>query len=248
MLRIFGIVALFGVMVFASMGCYDSAGVQDDSIVSAESSSQTGQINFIQEGDVVLYFSVDLNPDIYERSDWGEPPQVAIWLEDSVGKDIRTVFVTYRSATGDWMGKVSCPVALPYWFSRYNKETGTVGPPTYRNPAPHAVTGATPTLELTARTGVAPKSEWSYFIEVNVAGDYNRDFPSMLESGRPDPQGNGQPSLIYKGTIIAEPGSHSTPVLVGRTEQWSPTDTIIEDLRGITTAKELLGKIEVTCP
>ena len=245
--RLFGIIIIIPVILFAYMGCYDPTDLQDNSKSLDESSKASEVFEVKKEDTVVLLFSLDLNRRIYEKSDWGEPPQVAIWLEDPTSQVIKTVFVTYRSASGDWIGKVSCSAALPYWFGRYNEEANTTGPPTYRKPAPLAITGATPELGITAQAKVSPKSKWNYFIEVNVAGDYNGDFPSMRENGMPDPQGNGQPSLIYKGSVVAEPGFKSSPILIGRTEQWNPTDKITTDVNGITTAKEVLGKIEVTC-
>ena len=199
------------------------------------------------ENALLLKFELILDKDVYTNSIHGEPPQIAIWLEDPTSQVIKTVFVTYRSATGNWIGKVSCPVALPYWFSRYGEETNTQGPPTHKSPAVDAVTGATPKFELIARVEVVPKSRWNYFIEVNVAGDFNADFPSMLEDGSPDPHGNGQPSLIYKGSIVAKLGQKDLPTLVGRTEQWLPTDKIIKEMDSITSAKEILTEIEVAC-
>jgi hypothetical protein len=181
-------------VLFVFTACNTQVDSQDGPEPLQKSTSNCGLA--IQSGpkeddeNITLFFSIGLRPTVYEKSDWGEPPQVAIWLEDPNSQVIKTVFVTDRSGLGVWKGKVSCPVALSYWFSRYNKETNTVGPPTYRKPASHAVTGATPELEITASANIAPKSEWNYFVEVNVAGDFNSDFPSTQKTGMPDPQGN----------------------------------------------------------
>ena len=141
-------------------------------------------------------------------------------------------------------------MALPYWVSRYNKETATSGPPTFFEPVIDAITGATPKQDIMVKANVPPGSKWNYYIEVNVSGDFNVSFPSTLENGTPDPQGNGQPSLIYQGQIEVIDGASDVPKLIGRTAQWQPIDYIIADLEDITTAKNLFSKIEVSygCP
>ena len=199
-------------------------------------------------GHRVLTFSITQSRRVYESSDWGEPPQFAIWLEEPDTGEIRTVHVTWRSATGNWVGKVECPVALPYWVSRYNKQTKTAGPPTPKKPIVDALTGATPKAEhFTIETRIPAGSRWTYYIEVNVAGDFNVNFPAQKNDGTPDPQGNGQPSIIYRGSLQAAPGAKDGPRLIGRTEQFYPVDHIIADLAGITTAAELFTQINVTC-
>lgn len=194
---------------------------------------------------IELVFNLELNRQAYRRSDFGEPPQLAIWLENADGI-IRTVWVSRSTGKGLWLGKVECPVSLPYWVSRYNRQTGTQGPPTFKQPVVDAVTGATPTTTLTRRVRVPAGSQWDYFLEVNVSGDYNADFERNRADGLPDPQENGQPSLIYRGAITAAAGFVSQPELIGRSDQWRPTDAINPDTSGITTAKELLGILTVT--
>jgi hypothetical protein len=194
---------------------------------------------------VNLTISIELDPRVYDYTDYGEPPQLAVWLEQPGSGKIRTLFVTYRTAKGEWHGKIECPVSLPYWLSRYRKESGTTGLPGPKNPVPDAVSGATPKKEFTVKTVLPEGSRWNYYIEVNASGDYNRRFPSVSDNGMPDSQGNGQPSLIYTGEIEAVPGQRSTPLLAGRTKQLNRVDKIIKNLEGITSAKGLLTKITV---
>ncbi len=195
----------------------------------------------------VLNFTLTLNPDIYKATNYGEPPQIAIWLEKPDSGIVRTVWVTRRIGKSDWNGKVECLTALPYWVNCYNIETETEGPPTSFNPLSDVITGATPKKELVAKTGVLPGSFWNYYIEVNVSADYNKTFPAMLDDAWPDPDGNGQPSLVYKGAIEAVDGAYDIPLLVGRTEQWDSTDTLNSDLSGITNAKDIISSLKVTC-
>ena len=196
---------------------------------------------------VHLVFNIILNQRVYQDSTWGDPPQIAIWLQNRKDNSIRTVMVTHRTGACDWEGKVECAVALPYWVGFYNIETGTAGPPTWDYPAPDAVTCATPTAQFTCRASVPEKSRWSYFIEVNVSGDYNLDFQSLAEEGHSDRYGNGQPSLVYHGSIDAIEGAASQPALLGRTDQYEPVIRIIENTEGITTARELLDSVSISC-
>ena len=196
---------------------------------------------------VTLLFQIELNQQVYENSTWGDPPQMAVWLQDETDQSIRTVAVTHRTGAGDWEGKVECSIALPCWVTFYNRETGTQGPPTWDHPAADAITCATPHAKLNATTKVPRGMQWKYFVEVNVSGDYSIHFPHMSEDGFSDRYGNGQPSLVYRGSIKAIEGSTSQPELWGRTDQHIPVTTLNRDLQPITTAKELLQTIAVSC-
>lgn len=196
---------------------------------------------------VVLKFSMKLDPSVYKESKYKKPPQFAIWLEDAAGGEVRTVWVTDKTGTGSWGGNTTRAVSLPYWVSRWNLETGSSGFPTPDNPVVDAVTGATPTGDFTAEIIVPAKSVWNYFVESNVSGDYNDAFPAAGKDGARDMNGNGQPSIVYRGKITASPGRQSSPQLIGRTEQLKGVKDIAADLEGITSAKDVFSRIEVSC-
>jgi hypothetical protein len=196
---------------------------------------------------VTLLFEIELNQQVYEDSTWGDPPQMAVWLQDETDDGIRTVAVTHRTGAGDWEGKVECSIALPYWATFHNRETGTQGPPTWDHPAADAITCATPRAKLNPTARVPRGTRWAYFVEVNVSGDCSIHFPHMSEDGFSDRYGNGQPSIIYRGSIEAMEGSASQPELWGRTDQHIPVETAITDVHQITTARELLRAITVSC-
>lgn len=194
---------------------------------------------------VRLTCSFKLNRSVYLQSDYAEPPQYAVWIENAESHEIRTLCVTHRTGQGDWKGKMGCPVSLPYWVTRYNRESNTDGPPTPQRPAPDAITRPTCKDPFAVQADIPRGSRWHYFIEVNVSGDFNERFPP-LEAGRDD-FGNGQPSLVYAGQLVALPGARDVPKLLGRTLQDRSTEEVVTDLDGITTAKELLLDIEVRC-
>ena len=191
---------------------------------------------------VLLRFSAVVDSNAYLYTDYGEPPQLAVWLEFPDGKFYKTVFVTHRVGANDWLGKVDCPVALPFWEScqfpgkRRPDEVETI----------RAVTGATPKGGLfRAAIRVPPGSRWRCFLEVNASGDFNTAFPYWSKEGSPDDVGNGQPSLVYSTEIVARVGNSGVLKLLGFTDQFAPVDSLRTDWSKITTAKKLIKKIFV---
>lgn len=197
---------------------------------------------------VKLVFKIAQNSEVYEASMFGEPPQLAIWLENTSNSQLKTVYVTRRTGTGDFEGKMEVPVALPAWVTAFRKETGINGFPTPSNPVTDAITGATSKQELIQKEiMIAANQIWNYYIEVNASGDFNKGFANYQPNGEIDDHANGQPSLVYKGTISSIPGKVSTPLLAGRTEQKIFTSSLNPNLTPITTARMLLKSIEVSC-
>ena len=186
-----------------------------------------------------------LNRDVYIMTHWAEAPQFAIWLEDETGNTIKTLFVTQCTGKGLWQGKIDCPVSLPYWVTRYNMETNTQGAPTFHRPIPDAVTGATPKTQLRFISRLTQNFKGFYYLEINVSGDFNQAFPQWDKNGEEDAYGNGQPSLVYRGHLDAQAKTKSPPVLIGRSLQREPTNSLHEDLEGITRARSLLSTFAV---
>lgn len=197
---------------------------------------------------VRLAFTMMQDHDLIDLSDYGEPPQFAIWLENPATEEVRTVFVTYRTATGDFEGRVSCPLSLPLWIGIFRVEFNKTGFPRPWEPVADAITGATPKTKRIRVTAEVPAgSEWNYYIEMNLAGDFNDHYPSRIDNYGPDKYGNGQPSLIFKGSIVANIGQSSTPVIAGRTDQIYFTTEINPDLQGIDSARNVFYDILITC-
>ena len=186
--------------------------------------------------------------EVYERSSYGEAPQFAVWLQERGSGAVKTIFVTRRTARGQYAGKVECPVSLPIWIGAFRRETGRSDFPTPRQPFYDAVTGATPqSAAITISALVEAGKSYDYYIEMNVAGDYNTAFPRVSAQKRPDKHGNGQPSLVYSGEITAAAGALSTPRLIGRSHHYYFTAEVIPDLEGIDSAREVFSAIKVAC-
>jgi len=197
---------------------------------------------------VELVFNIHQEQDVYDQSSYGEPPQVAIWLEDSEHQTVKTVFVTHKTGTGEFDGKVECPVSLPVWIGVFRKETSRDDFPTPWDSVIDGLSGATPKVEdFNISVDVVKGLNWFYYIEMNVAGDYNKNFPFVTSKKQIDSHGNGQPSLIFRGEINSRIGETSEPELIGRSDQYYFTTNTNADLEGITTAKNVFTKIIASC-
>ena len=197
---------------------------------------------------VELVFTFHQERDIYDKSSFGEPPQFAIWLEEQDSHDVKTVFVTFKTGTGEFEGKIECPVSLPVWIGAFRRETGRDDFPIPWEPFYDGITAATPKdEEVRISVEVQKEISWNYFIEMNVAGDYNKNYPYISSKKKFDDHGNGQPSLIYKGEIFSRIGETSKAEIIGRSEQYDFTTQINPELESIELAKEVFLDIMVNC-
>jgi hypothetical protein len=199
-------------------------------------------------GATLIEFDIHQDLDLIRLSLFSEPPQFAIWLEDPASHRLQTVFVTYRSASGDWIGKTECPDALPRWFEVFGQETNSIGLPRFDNPAPDAVTGATPQTEhFTTSVEVEPGSRWICWIEVNLAGDFNDKYKAYnKEQKTVDLHFSGQPPLIYRAEITAVPGEQIVPELYGQSVLDNPPGETVQPLSDdVTTARDIFKAIDI---
>jgi len=197
---------------------------------------------------VDLKFSMQVHEDVFEMTNFGEPPQIAIWLENPLTGDVRTVWVARRSGRRLWKGKFECPTALPIWQSRHKNEKSKYKARGLLKRLVDAISGATPDGGVFQTTvQVAAGTSWNCYIEVNVSADFNTAFTYRDKNDMPDPQVNGQPSLIYFIKITARSGSQAHLKLIGRSRQLYASDKIIADTSGITTAKDVVTDLKVEC-
>ncbi len=198
-------------------------------------------------GKADIEFRIHINEELVRETVYGESPTFAIWLENPETGISQTLFVTRRAAAGDWEGKAEVPVALPLWFEVYKKETSAEHPPTYDQPAPSAITGATPKPGyFTTRVRVAKGSSWICRIEVNLSGDYNEFYQQYDPKKKvEDTYGSGQPALVYEAKIKAVEGTVVTPKIVGMSVPHAPGGHILQPLKGITTARNIFDEISI---
>ena len=192
-----------------------------------------------------IQFDIRQNLEIISLSTYAEPPQFAIWIENAKTHELKNVFVTHRASIGDWEGKTHVPVALPKWYDLFLEENTPFT--IIEDKKFMAVTGATPKKDFfSVRIEVKPGSKWICWIEVNLAGDYNENFPELnLQTFKEDQFATGQPALLYKAEIIADEGLIYTPELEAKSI-WENGNNIIEQVGDeITTAKYIFDAIQI---
>ncbi len=202
---------------------------------------------FLNRTSLFIVIDVHQNFEIIDDTVFGEPPQFAVWLEDAKTHEVKTIFVTYRSATGDWLGKAECEVALPYWFDIYKKEMNTDSLPRPSSPAPAAITGATPKKEhFQIRSPIKKTKKWILWLEMNLAGDFNKHYTYYDNVNDViDDHYVGQPALIYRGEITSKPGEEIKLELFGLSVLGDGKEKIETDTTTITTAKNIFKEINV---
>ncbi len=193
----------------------------------------------------VFVVSFDINEGLWKATEWTEPPQLALWLENDTTGAVRTLFVTRRTASDDWEGQSSVPASLPYWVTRYQREFGRERGPTSEDPLPDAVTGATPKLSFSHAFEVEG-GEWSLYLEVNVSGDYNEHYRRVVTDGVLADFGAGQPSLVYRARDITGADGPTRLEIIGQTSLAEEPEEMLVEPRHITSAHRLIQNIALT--
>jgi len=199
-------------------------------------------------GRTVLQVDIHQNKKLIRLSNFAEPPQFAIWLENPDTKELKTIFVTHRVAAGDWEGKANVPVALPQWFKLFRGNDKSTSETTSAKKSDLLITGATPKDDyFTIRVEVEPGSEWTCWIEMNLAGDFNEAFPEFdRESYKEDEFSNGQPAILFKADVKAVEGLTFTPALEAQST-WEKGAVVIGPVSdAITTARDVFDKIGIS--
>jgi len=180
------------------------------------------------------------------------PPQFAIWIEDTLENYVTTVYVTKKIATEGWVSNKGNrrKEALPYWcHQRGVVYRDGLMLPTKENPMPDAVTGATPKSSRTFATQTDRlKAPFVIKAEFNHSVDFNKSFPKNAKKGDGNysggSEGSGQPAIIYAGTIYPNQTTIELK-LIGRSSADGSDGNIYTDLEKLTTARNIVQSI--TC-
>lgn len=177
-------------------------------------------------------------------------PQMAIWLEDTCGNFLSTVYVTERSATQGWRmaGGARRPEAFPRWSHR----RGIAAPDGLYMPtadAPEAATGATPHGSFTAcfATGQSPAIVYA---EINHSADFNQYYTAEALPGTPSysggKEGSGQPAIVYSAPILGEDSSEITVLKpIGHSSPCGSDGLLRTSLDSITSALDIVSRISL---
>lgn len=211
-----------------------------------------------------IYLNIDL---LRAKHYWH--PQIAIWVEDTKGNYVETLFVTQATAKGiffggrskenfkqfdiekDGTGEYRRVDALPVWsHKRGIRYPDGMYVPTREDPLPDGISGATLSDNFHMNTSAKYASKFNLRIEINVAFDDNEyysefDFPDddVFHSGTGQ---LGQPSIIFESTIdMNDNKDYYLMELVGHGHHSGQSGELYDDLSTLTTALELVERIVV---
>ncbi len=187
-------------------------------------------------------------------------PSFAIWLEDSAGNYVQTLFVTSAigqgiftygdKSAGTWKpGFVKRPAALPYWTHKrgVRSDDGSLVP-TPGTKVPDAYSGATPagSFKLTSRTDNPMKGKVNLLFEINQPWDWNQYWTNNLYPDDADYKTSCQPAVVYSAEIdFSNPGSVVELKQAGHSHYSGKTGELFPDLSTLTTALHIADKITV---
>lgn len=188
-------------------------------------------------------------------------PTFVIWLEDSTGKYIQTLFVTQAigkgiftygdKSAGVWKpGEVRRPAAVPYWAHKRGilTDDGSLVP-TSKNQIPDAYSGATPTgsFRLTTRSDVPITGKYKIMLEINQTWDWNEYWTNNRYPDDMDYKSSCQPAVVYEADInTTTPTQQLKFKPVGHSHYAGKTGELFTDLNSITTALNIAQSITVT--
>ena len=188
-------------------------------------------------------------------------PSFAIWVEDTNGKYIQTLFVTKaigqgifeygNNAGGTWKpGEVRRPAALPYWAHKRGiiSDDGFLTP-TPRNKIQDAYSGATPkgNFRLNSRADAALNGKVIILLEINQPWDWNEYWNNTRYPDDAEYKTSCQPAIVYSATIdFSDPHSGILMKPIGHSHYSGKTGELTTDLSTITTALHIAESITVT--
>lgn len=216
--------------------------------------------------ELVEYSSNDLKVSIEKGEEWlhdfplflginkKNPPQIAIWTEDTEGHYLSTVYVTHKIATQSWQasGGNRRKEALPHWcHQRGIKYEDGLYLPTKKLPVTDGITGATPKGSFNVK--MVPTGKLKKFIvkiEINHSTDFNEAFPKSAKEGDANysggKEGSGQPALVYVAEIDLSSGEKKfIAELIGHSSSDGSNGTITTDISSLTTALNIVRNITI---
>jgi len=180
------------------------------------------------------------------------PPQFAVWMEDTSGNYLSTIYVTSKIATESWIANKGNrrKEALPHWCHQrgVEYEDGFMLP-TKENPFTDGITGATPKTDKNIKLALN-EIEYPFVVkaEINHSTDWNDYYPKNAkkddENFSGGKSGSGQPALIYSG-LIDENNESIELKIIGHSSVDGSDGLIYNDIEKITSAKSIIKLIKV---
>lgn len=150
-------------------------------------------------------------------------PLIAVWLEDSEGEYMETLFVSSKAL------EINRPSALPVWSHKAQMNTMVL---------PDDVSGAS--NKDNSGSFNPSITGFRIVVEINRSYDYNTNYKKDVDF-------NGQPSLIYEAVLKdIEDGGRVNLTLIGHGSINGDDGEINVQLDKITTAKEIFKGITLS--
>lgn len=211
------------------------------------------------------YFSGDMEIRIESGENWlhdyplflglskKNPPQFAIWAEDTDGNYLTTIYATYKIATEGWKSNKGNrrKEALPYWcYSRGVVYDDGLMLPTKEKPLEDGITGATPKSDKTVQLRLSGHSGPVVIkAEFNHSLDFNDVYPKDAQNGDScysgGKEGSGQPAVIYSVTVYPDT-EYAELELIGHSSPDGSNGKVYRDISGLTSALGIVKRITVT--
>ncbi len=180
--------------------------------------------HFVQEGKIGVF-------------SFKTTPQMVFWVESEDGEYKKTIWMTRRFAKQEWAGqsydknKIFREYTFPRWVYVFKDNL-----PTKNKPLPDSVTGASPKSDAKINISIpeVKNKRLILFFEVNNSFDGNEFYPNGTLY-------DGQPSLIYTALFDEK----SDVIELNLKYKTTLNGESIEDLKGITTAKEIINKVRI---
>ena len=182
-------------------------------------------------------------------------PMMAVWLEDSAGNYLQTLYVNEsvgkgyfnfaQQQQGKWQpGELVRPASLPVWAHRRNiKNAEGNFMPTAQTPVPDAYTGATPPagFVLKSRPDAQLHGKVVVLMEINQSWDWNEYWTNNKFPDDADYKSSAQPSVVYSATIdLNEPTQKVSMTAIGHGQHSGSNGELFSDLSTLTTALQIV--------
>lgn len=268
--QVFPLLALIITLAYASIS--EVSVIKKIMDYGARSKAKIGMVsesNTYAEIEMALDMDGQLNFELKRGAHFWHP-QIAVWTEDTIGNYLETLYITKATAKGVFAGGRtkdnfkaldSEEIAIEDGYRRVNAlpvwshQRGVIYEdgmyvPTYENPLPDAISGATPLDNFLLKTTVDYTGMFVVKLEINVAFDDN-EYYSEFDFPEDDTFHNGtgqlgQPSIVFKGQIDPRNNNnYQLMKLVGRGHHSAKDGTIHTDMTKLTTALEIVEFVVV---
>lgn len=227
------IVVIFTIMTLLMVAAYfvNEAAVQGSSV---------NIINDVRLGEAKLVVSIE------PGAEWTHyiyhiikaSPQYAIWMEDTEGSFLGTLYVTQK--TFDWAKKSAGQKperveALPYWWHKQKLVQLT-----------DAMTSATPQNDIHIYNMISDyPARVVVKLEINNSLDFNEHYTKNGKNGTEYSGASGQPALIYAAEVdLANPGEYDLR-LIGHSSPDGSDGRLYLDMSYVTTAMRIIKSTTV---